>query len=177
MSLAVILLALRVLLALALYAFLAVILVALWREMRGAPSAANLTPAAHLVVESDSLLGQTFDLAASNLLGRSPENGVSLRDATISAYHARLTYQGAQWLLEDLGSRNGTMVNGIPVESPMVVTYGDLLTVGSISLRLVAGADEEDRSQVVVATHAAPGWPGAGRAATEDASPEEGGRV
>lgn len=142
MTPAVLLLALRLLLALTLYAFLGLILIALWRDMRASPAAASLPPVAHLVAEQGPLQGRTFDLGASNLVGRAPENAVSLRDATISAYHARLSFQGAQWLLEDLGSRNGTSVNAIPVESPLVVTYGDLLTVGSVHLRLVAGAAE-----------------------------------
>jgi hypothetical protein len=140
MTPAVVLLILRLLLALCLFAFFSLILISLWREMRGSPVTASLPPAAHLVVEQGPQPGRTFDLGVSNLLGRAPENAVSLRDATISAHHARLSFQGAQWLLEDLGSRNGTSVNAIPVESPLVVTYGDLLTVGSVSLRLVAGA-------------------------------------
>jgi len=146
MTPAVLLLALRLLLALTLYTFLGLILIALWREMRVSPAAASLPPAAHLVAEQGPLHGRTFGLGASNLVGRAPENAVSLRDATISAYHARLSFQGAQWLLEDLGSRNGTCVNAIPVESPLVVTYGDLLTVGSVHLRLVAGAAEASPS-------------------------------
>lgn len=146
MSPAVVLLGLRLLLALALYAFLTIILIALWRDLRAAPPAAALTPPAHVTVEGGLLHGRAFDLAASNLVGRSPENGVSLRDSTVSAYHARLTFQGGQWLLDDLGSRNGTRVNAIPLDGPMVVTYGDVIAVGSVSLRLQAGPAADDRA-------------------------------
>jgi pSer/pThr/pTyr-binding forkhead associated (FHA) protein len=46
------------------------------------------------------------------VIGRSTHCGVSLADRFLSRQHARLFREGDDWLIEDLGSRNGTFVNG-----------------------------------------------------------------
>jgi hypothetical protein len=134
-----VLLALRALMAVALYAFLGAILVLLWRDLRAASRAERHVPAARLVVEDGPEAGRAFALTPLNLIGRAADNTLRIQDGTVSAYHARLSYQGGQWWLEDLGSRNGTRVNQIQVQQPLVVTYGDAISLGSVRLLLVAG--------------------------------------
>lgn len=149
MSPAIVLLVVRALLALSLYAFLAVLLVILWRDLRHA-GAGQALKAAHLV-HLGSVEGKAAALGLSdlNLVGRASDNTIAIDDATVSAHHARLSYQAGQWILEDLGSRNGTRVNGVGVEGMLVVTYGDDLQFGEVLLGLRAGpaaaAMEEDR--------------------------------
>lgn len=133
----ILLLLLRIALALVLYAFLAFILVYLWRDVRQASRSAERIPPAHLVQQDRPSPMLTYTLSEVNLVGRSPDNTIPLLDETVSAYHARLSYQGGQWWLEDLGSRNGTAVNDLIVEDPIVVTYGDSLSFGRINLLLM----------------------------------------
>jgi pSer/pThr/pTyr-binding forkhead associated (FHA) protein len=78
-------------------------------------------------------------LNAVNLLGRAADNTIRLLDKSVSAYHARLSFQSGQWWLEDLGSRNGTMVNRVRLEGPLVVTYGDVIQLGGVGCVLAPG--------------------------------------
>jgi hypothetical protein len=139
MSPALALLLVRALLAIGLYAFLAVVLISLWRDQRHAASTAA-PPMAHLVrLGAGPESGATFALAEVNLLGRAGDNTVPIDDPTVSSHHARLTFRSGQWILEDLGSRNGTRVNGMDLEGVLVVTHGDDLQVGEVVLGLRAG--------------------------------------
>jgi pSer/pThr/pTyr-binding forkhead associated (FHA) protein len=148
MSPAAALLIVRVLLAAGLYVFLAVLLVYLWRDLRRA-GAGRAVPAAHLVrLGSAQRDAEAFTLHEVNLVGRARDNTIAVEDATLSAHHARLSYRAGQWILEDLGSRNGTRVNGVGAEGMLVVTYGDDLQFGEVLLGLRAGpaaAPPDDR--------------------------------
>lgn len=139
MTPALALLVLRMLLALALYAFLAMILIYLWRDLRATSTGGELVPAAHVMVLEGPDPGRCYALTQVNSLGRAADNLVRLKENTVSAHHALLTFRGGQWWLEDLGSRNGTKVNEVQVEEPLVVTYGDALRLGIVELQLNAG--------------------------------------
>lgn len=139
MSPALALLAVRALLALGLYAFLAVILITLWRDLRRAGTG-QAVPAAHLIhLAPGERAGAAYPLTDLNLIGRAPGNSIILDDATVSAHHARLGYHSGRWIVEDLGSRNGTRVNGINLEGLLVLAYGDDLQFGEVLLGLRAG--------------------------------------
>ncbi len=49
-------------------------------------------------------------------------------------------FQNGQWWIEDLASRNGTEVNEVPVEEPLVVSYGDQIRMGRVLARLESEA-------------------------------------
>lgn len=70
-------------------------------------------------------------------IGRTPSNTIILDNAYTSAQHALITRRDAQWWLEDLNSRNGTLLNDIPVKEPSVITVGDAIAIGDVQLTLV----------------------------------------
>jgi hypothetical protein len=71
---------------------------------------------------------QVFDLDKDVLtLGREAGNDLVIEDPQISRRHSRLTRQGNSYLLEDLGSTNGTFVNGSRVTTPVLLANGDLI--------------------------------------------------
>ncbi|MBI5564710.1 MAG: FHA domain-containing protein [Chloroflexi bacterium] len=71
---------------------------------------------------------QVFDLDKDVLtLGREAGNDLVVEDPQISRRHSRLTRQGNSYLLEDLGSTNGTFVNGSRVTTPVLLANGDLI--------------------------------------------------
>ncbi len=75
------------------------------------------------------------------VLGRDPGTDVVLSSGGVSRRHARLIWQGSQCLVEDLGSSNGTFLNGKPVQGTVVLANGDRLQLGQsveISIELVA---------------------------------------
>jgi adenylate cyclase len=85
---------------------------------------------------------RSFELReGENLIGRQAEPA-TLRDGTVSRQHARLVVIEGRWTLEDLGSANGTFLNGVKVRSLTVVHPGDQIRCGSTIL-VFAGAGEQ----------------------------------
>jgi hypothetical protein len=77
------------------------------------------------------------DAAADGLvIGRSPDCALTLADPTVSRRHAELRRESGRWVVADLGSSNGTRVNGWRVRRATVAT-GDELMLGGV--RLVLG--------------------------------------
>ncbi|MYW64145.1 FHA domain-containing protein [Streptomyces sp. SID8379] len=71
-------------------------------------------------------------------IGRDPANGLRLSHETVSRVHAELSHHGGMWVLRDLGSTNGTSVNGRRVIGTAVVQDGDQVAFGRMSFRLSA---------------------------------------
>lgn len=69
-------------------------------------------------------------------IGRDPANGLRLTHETVSRIHAELRRQGGVWVLRDLGSANGTTVNGRRVLGAAVVREGDQIGFGRMTFRL-----------------------------------------
>ncbi len=139
----VLLLILRLTLAGLLYAFLGAVLLMLWRDLRGTESRKRIArPGGRLVVveapdqQEDALAGSTFSLQPVTSIGRSPTNTVVIADTYASSQHALLTWREGHWWLQDRDSRNGTRLNGEPVEGPVIVATGDLISLGQTKLRL-----------------------------------------
>jgi len=137
----VLLLALRILLALLLYAFLAAILLLLWQDLRQTLAGHEpARPTGQLVVlgSADDTLttGATFPLQPITSIGRSPTNAIHVPDSYVSAHHALLIWREGQWWLEDQNSRNGTLLNDTPIHSPTVISAGDVIGVGRTQFKL-----------------------------------------
>jgi pSer/pThr/pTyr-binding forkhead associated (FHA) protein len=83
------------------------------------------------VMRSGPTPGMTFPLEGDQLtIGRDSSNGVAINDAEVSRRHARLTFQGGKYVLEDLGSTNGSFVNGQRLSGPVVLKPGDVVSLG-----------------------------------------------
>ncbi len=137
----ILLLALRVAMTALLYAFLGTVIVFLWRDMRRASATqARPGPSGRLVViacpDESPAAGAFFSLLPVTSIGRAPTNTIVLTDTYASAQHALLAWREGQWWLEDLGSRNGTLLNGEPVTVSTVVSSGDVIGIGRTELRL-----------------------------------------
>jgi DNA-binding winged helix-turn-helix (wHTH) protein len=69
-----------------------------------------------------------------NILGRSPAVAVWVDSTTVSRHHARIIVTGAEAALEDLGSKNGTTLNGRRVEAPTTLADRDEIRLGSVRI-------------------------------------------
>jgi len=84
-----------------------------------------------LVMRSGPTVGKIFPLDKAELfVGRDLSNDVVINDPEISRRHARLFQQGNSFVLEDLGSTNGTFVNGQRLIGPNILHPGDSITFG-----------------------------------------------
>lgn len=91
----------------------------------------------NLVIVEGPLSGSSFQLgSAPVLLGRSNEATVPLEDDYASGRHARLFPQGSRWFLEDLGSTNGTFVQGQQLSRAVAVEPGMQFRVGRTVMEL-----------------------------------------
>jgi len=86
-------------------------------------------------VVSECLLDQE-----ETTIGRKPENSIHIDNLSVSSKHARVLKIGNKAILEDMGSTNGTLVNGQPV-TKHVLKHGDVILVGKHTLTYVDVAD------------------------------------
>ncbi len=97
-------------------------------------AAVGTGPQAELAIEAGPDAGHNHRAGDHAVrLGRSPDNDVILRDPATSGHHARLERRGEQFWIVDLGSTNGTFVNGEAVQEKQL-NDGDRLTIGQNSV-------------------------------------------
>ncbi len=88
------------------------------------------------VVEPPALAGREFPLGDELTVGRAAGCQITLDDTFVSQLHARVFRRESQYLVEDLGSTNGTYLNRGKVAGPMVIQPGDRLQVGNTVMEL-----------------------------------------
>ena len=98
----------------------------------------GVRPAQLLVVTSPELAqGSTIELSASTLVGRDAGSGIRLdRDEFVSARHARIEPRPDGVWIEDLGSTNGTHVNGARLQGARTLRPGDVIRIGETELQV-----------------------------------------
>ena len=84
-----------------------------------------------------SMAGSVFDLQSETTIGRAPGCGVVIDDARVSKLHARLFHSGGRWVVEDLGSTNGTLLNDQVLDLAKNVGPGDRIQVADHVMELV----------------------------------------
>jgi len=118
-----------------------------------------------LIMRSGPTPGASFTLEGDQLtIGRDSTNEITINDAEISRRHARLTFQGGKYVLEDLGSTNGTFVNGQRLAGPRVLKAGEVVSFGE-QIVLVFEATNVDAGATVISPRAASAVPSAPRPA------------
>jgi len=132
------LLVLRILFLIALYAFLGLSLWIIWKSVKGksAQTAQEAIPPLSLsstILESTS--GQIF-LSPKVSIGRSPDCDFVLPHEMISARHGSFSNHHQQWWYEDLNSTNGSYLENLRVEEPIVVKDGDVLFCGEVDINI-----------------------------------------
>ena len=145
MSPALALFIIRSLLAVLLYVFVGAVVVLLWRDLRQASEQAKARDGlrGRLSIIASGLpsptVGDSFPLLPITSIGRAPTNTITLPDETASLEHALISLRAGKWWLEDLGSRNGTLLNGLLVTAPTVISAGDLIGLGQAQFKLEFG--------------------------------------
>ena len=99
----------------------------------------GISEEAVFVVKRGSTVGQRFPLRGGEItLGRDPQSDIFLNDITVSRKHAKVTMEQSAIKVSDVGSLNGTYVNGARVEVT-TLKHGDELQIGKFKLIFLEG--------------------------------------
>jgi predicted component of type VI protein secretion system len=112
------------------------------------------------VMRSGPTPGVVFPLEGEQLtIGRDSSNGVAINDAEVSRKHSRLTFQGGKFVIDDLGSTNGTFVNGQRLAGPVVLKAGDVVSLGEQIVLMYDAINSDAGATVAVSRKAVPSAP------------------
>lgn len=133
---------LRFALALIILIFLGAIFFLLWKDVTRATietQARDKVRGRLIVIDGESppiRVGDSFPLLTLTSIGRAPTNTAHIDDDTASLEHALVHLRDGRWWLEDLDSRNGTILNNNQIDHPVPVGAGDVIEVGRVKLKL-----------------------------------------
>ncbi len=141
------LLVLRIILAISLYAFLALAIYTLWATLRQTSKSLAEPQVIPIMLTRLGPAEQVPENFAQPtvLIGRDPASDCQLEEPTVSARHARLSFHHGQWWVEDLHSRNGTFINLVPVKEPVVIADGDQLKCGEVKIYVQLTGSSSDK--------------------------------
>jgi serine phosphatase RsbU (regulator of sigma subunit) len=94
--------------------------------------------------------GSIIEVKDGAVIGRSRSADLQFEEKTLSRQHARLEMAGGQWKIVDLGSFNGTLVNGAAVRTGTVLRDGDDIRLGAVALRFLSPLQDTVYSRVDV---------------------------
>ena len=91
-----------------------------------------------LATEAQAYLGQSLDLTLSRelVVGRDPDCGLPFGDGSVSRRHSRIFLANGAVYIEDLGSQNGTFVNGTRLDLARLLRSGDEIRAGDVVFKL-----------------------------------------
>ena len=124
--------------------FLALVYLFLWQVSRSISTHVGIRPLRRggrkgtrvVVVRSDSQPGIDFVVENSVVVGRSDEADIAISDPYASDFHLRMTSKDGRIVLNDLGSTNGTYVNGRRITAPTDLARGDAVQVGKTVMEI-----------------------------------------
>jgi hypothetical protein len=138
----ILILLIRLLFSALLYLFLGAVFFLLWRDIRSAtrhqvaPAVRERPGQLRVVHGHDGFSeGTLLALTPFTTIGRSDNNSIVISDPYASGEHALVTWRNGQWWLEDRDSRNGTLLNDMPVDTPLIISHGDVIGIGQMQLR------------------------------------------
>ena len=93
-------------------------------------------PSRVVVLSPNGGKGVTHRLAGALEIGRAPSCAIRPEDTYVSQQHARISNRGGVWVVEDMGSTNGTYLNQRKVTVPTEISVGDRIRVGKTVLEV-----------------------------------------
>jgi pSer/pThr/pTyr-binding forkhead associated (FHA) protein len=131
------LLSLRLILIIVLYIFLGWSIRIIWKEMKHTAESITTKQTPPIILTVDQEATNPISYTRNEIIiGRSPICDLHIQDETVSSRHGQIFYRHNQWWYEDLGSSNGSFINELDVDTPIVLTDGDRLRLGKISIEI-----------------------------------------
>ena len=92
--------------------------------------------AVRLLVVGGAFAGRVFEAAGAMVIGRDPSAGIVVEDPEVSRRHAAIAVEGEGVVVTDLGSLNGTWIEGERIDEPRLVSRGQKMRVGQTVLEV-----------------------------------------
>jgi len=103
-----------------------------------------------LTMRSGPNPGTVYALDSDQIsIGRDSSNEIPVNDAEVSRRHSRLTFQGGKYVLDDMGSTNGTFVNGQRLTGPRVLKSGEVISLGEQIVFVYEAVDSDPGATMV----------------------------
>jgi len=103
-----------------------------------------------LTMRSGPNPGTVYALESDQIsIGRDSSNEIAVNDAEVSRRHSRLSFQGGKYVLEDMGSTNGTYVNGQRLTGPRVLKSGEVISLGEQIVFVYEAVDSDPGATMV----------------------------
>ncbi len=121
-------------------------------------------PGTRLACTAGPKAGEDFALDEGEyVIGRSTDNTICIPDTSVSRRHVMVRKEGSAWFVRDLGSGNGTLVNGEPITDEALLNHGDVLTLGDTELTFQDSSNATMMMSIPATAPARPGSRGEGR--------------
>ena len=111
-----------------------------------------------LVMHSGPTPGKVFPLEGDLItIGREVENGITINDAEVSRKHTQFVFQGGKFIVTDLGSTNGTFINGTRLTGQHILQPGEIISLGEqINLLFESVAQVDPNATMLSSGHTPP---------------------
>ncbi|MFZ4827971.1 MAG: FHA domain-containing protein [Phototrophicaceae bacterium] len=126
-----------------LYGFMGLLAYGLRLEFQHLESPSRITNETHgkliqlrKAMDDFSPTDKIYPIFLRTTIGRNGDNTLQIEDDYLSSNHAHLYLRDNIWWLEDLGSRNGTLLNNIEIKQAVIITHGDIISMGNIHLKI-----------------------------------------
>lgn len=133
-------LALRILAAVLLYAFLGWSLYLMWKALKAQADFLSSKGITFIKLGMISPNGEKHIVEFGQpefFIGRDPDCALLLDDAAVSARHARFSFHHGHWWVEDYRSKNGTKLNESQLSMPVILANGDTISCGATSIEII----------------------------------------
>ncbi|HBM74755.1 MAG TPA: hypothetical protein DD429_04280 [Clostridiaceae bacterium] len=122
------------------YVFLYKVIKVMYNDLKGNRGRARPSAGIEVVkvdVASSIAIGAVYPLRPVTTIGRLPDNNIVLDSEYVSGKHARIYLKNNSYVLKDLGSTNGTFLNGARINKPIVIRNGDNINIGGILFKVI----------------------------------------
>lgn len=122
------------------FVFLYKIVKVMYTDLKGGEARNHPLAGIEIVEVNDEVaipVGSVYPLHPVTNLGRMGDNTIVLDSQYVSSYHARIYAKNNAYILKDMGSTNGTYLNGEKVDKPVVIKGGDSIGIGGIIFKVI----------------------------------------
>jgi pSer/pThr/pTyr-binding forkhead associated (FHA) protein len=126
-------------------------------EQNARPAPPSIEATLHILQRDGSVIEREIQ-SSEFRIGKGPQNDIILNDASVSGTHAMITFGDERFMLTDLGSRNGTLLNEARLTEARPLEHGDLIKMGhcTITFRIKGAETTQSVSRTVLLDHNAP---------------------